>query len=189
MSEAMRPATYKFKRKYRRMAWRLYAHTSTAASQRKPKSQTNDANGPGTFLPIYAPDPRLRKRSRLTSADAARFSVGRRRCRCTAGAIRRWRCWCTSGLIRCRWCWSRSCCHHYRAIRVCGNDGLQTHRRHENDHDKQHDREFPGHCASGDGHTPRDTLPLTTGKSSHPRYGDVPYRYTPSRPDFSLSFR
>lgn len=141
-----------------------------------------------TFLPFYAPDPRLRKRSSLASADAA-CSVGRRRCWCTASAIRRWRRRCTSGLIRRRRCWSRSCCHHYRAVSVCGNDGLQTHRRHEDDHDEQHDREFPGHCASGDGHTPGDTLPLTTGKSSHPRYGGVPYRYTPFRPSPSPSFR
>lgn len=118
-----------------------------------------------------------------------RFSVGRRRCRRTTSAIRRWRCRCTSGFIRCWRRWSRSCCHHYRAVRVCSNDGPQTHRRHKDDHDKQHDREFPGHCASGDRNTPGDTLPLTTGKSSRPRYGDVPYRYTPFELAASPSFR
>ena len=43
--------------------------------------------------------------------------------------------------------------------------------------------------ASGDGNIPKGTVTLMTGMSSSPRYGSVPYWYTPARPVPSPGFR
>jgi hypothetical protein len=43
--------------------------------------------------------------------------------------------------------------------------------------------------ASGDGKIPKGTVTLMTGMSRSPRYGSVPYWYTPARPVPSPGFR
>jgi hypothetical protein len=69
------------------------------------------------------------------------------------------------------------------------NDRLQAHCSRQHEHDEKYHCEFPGHNASGDEKTPRDTVSLYIGMSSSSRYGPVPYRYTPTRPALSPGFR
>lgn len=43
------------------------------------------------------------------------------------------------------------------------NNGFQAHSSHKNYHDKEYNREFPGHFASGDGKHPETIYPLLQG--------------------------